>query len=396
MELPQVDPIRAAIARLCEQLGQVATESLPISEVAGRVLAEPLCADRDSPPLDVSAMDGYAVCLDDLSGKPLAVSATAAAGGPAPPWRQGTAMRVFTGAPVPPEANCVIRREDTHESELEISLALPADEVMPGQHIRRRGENVRQGTEVLPRGTLLRTGTMAALASFGPPRIDVHRRVRVAILNTGDELVPPGAQAERWRIRDSNGPLLESWLKQAAWVELVRRRQVADRMESVVEALEQSLHDCDALLMTGGVSMGDADYVPSAIEQLGGTIAFHRLPLRPGKPVLGAAIDGKLLLGLPGNPVSVAVTSRVFGWPLLLKLAGVVPNPHYPQVQLTDPDDKQLDLTWFRLVYFDGQGDLKLVPTLGSGDVVSLGHSDGVVEVPPGGSGPGPWPLILW
>ncbi len=142
--------------------------------------------------------------------------------------------------------------------------------------------------------------------------------------------------------------------------------------------------------------MGDADFVPEAIESLGGEIAFHRLPIRPGKPVLGASLDGKLILGLPGNPVSVAVTSRTIGQPLLAHLAGSTHELPSLLVTLANPDDNQLPLVWHRLVRINSGGQAELVDGKGSGDIVSLARSDGFVVVPPERFGPGPWPFVAW
>ena len=142
--------------------------------------------------------------------------------------------------------------------------------------------------------------------------------------------------------------------------------------------------------------MGDTDYVPAAISSIGGEVVFHRLPIRPGKPILGAHLGSTLILGLPGNPVSVAVTARVFGVPLLGKLAGLTSPPVQPLVHLSSADDKQLPLTWYRLIEVDSAGRTQLVTSQGSGDLVSLARSAGFVTVAAGQSGPGPWPLTLW
>ncbi len=197
-------------------------------------------------------------------------------------------------------------------------------------------------------------------------------------------------------IRDSNGPMLDAWLRTLPWLRVVARARVRDSLQSLRETIEQYLNGCDAIILTGGVSMGDTDYVPQAIESLGGEIAFHRLPIRPGKPVLGASLAGKLLLGLPGNPVSVAVTSRVLGLPLLSRLVGRCQRPVQPLVVLGNPDTQQLPLAWYRLVDLDPHGSVRLVASKGSGDLVSLARSAGYVAIPPGQSGAGPWQLTLW
>jgi molybdopterin molybdotransferase len=397
MNLPQVDALHTEVEQLAEQLSSVANETVAITEVAGKVLAAPLVADRDSPPLDVSAMDGYAIRIQDLVGEPLPVVHTAAAGSPPTQLQSGTAVRIFTGAAVPKSADAVIKREDTHESATEVSIPLAAESIQRGLNIRRQGENTKMGSAILPAGTVIDSAAMAAVASFSGPQLSVRRTVRVTILNTGDELASPGQHVDAWQIRDSNGPMLENWLKSLPWAELVRRRQVSDQLTEVEQALASALEESDAVILTGGVSMGDADFVPEAIERVGGKIAFHRLPIRPGRPVLGASAEGKLILGLPGNPVSVAVTSRVIGLPLLRKLAGISPvRGPLPAHRVTQTDAATLHLIWYRLVQLRPDGSLTFASNRGSGDLVSLASSSGFVEIPPGKGGEGPWPFYGW
>ncbi len=396
MEMPFVSQIDIAIARLASQLTQVGAVPVAIENACGRILAEDLLADRDSPALDVSAMDGYAVRIEDVDGEDIPLQATAAAGFPPLDLLPGRAIRIFTGAAVPAKADCVVRREDTTESATSVRINVPRVALHAGMCIRGRGENSCRGEKILPSGTLVNASTVVALASFGARELCVRRKVRVVILNTGDELASPGAPVEDWQIRDANGPALEAWLANLPWIEIVARRHVEDRFEAVRETLETQLSHCDAILLTGGVSMGDTDFVPGAIQELGGQIAFHRLPIRPGKPVLGASLDGKLLLGLPGNPVSVAVTSRVFGLPLLQVLGGCSPCVPQLLVALTEPDEKRLELTWYRLVMVGADGQVRLLESRGSGDIVSLSRSHGFVEVPTGEAGAGPFRLTLW
>lgn len=397
MTLPQVDEVQLAIWRLSDRLKPVTPELICVDDAAGRVLAEPLCADRDSPALDVSAMDGYALRLADAAVDSLPVTGVIPAGSPPMNLPSGAAIKLFTGAPVPPGSELVVRREDTTEHADRVTINVPANVLKLGQNIRRRGENVSAGATVLDAGTVLTPIAMAALASFGGRRVSVQRLVQVAVLNTGDELVHAGESVEEWQIRDSNGPLLAETLKAWPWCELSFRRSVSDQLDQLCEALQASLEKADAVLLTGGVSMGDTDYVPAAVEALGGEIIFHRLPIRPGKPILGAVVAGKLVLGLPGNPVSVAVTSRVFGLPLLRKLAGILPVAEAQlSVKLDDADTKELPLVWYRLVNLDASGSVRLTKSLGSGDLVSMAGSDGFVEVPPGCNGAGPWTFTRW
>ena len=395
--LPQVDAVASAIGQLAEQLECVGVENCDTDRCSGRVLSKPLLADRDSPAIDVSAMDGYAIRLSDLHSESLPVAAIAPAGSAPTSLAQGMAVQIFTGAAVPPEADCVIRREDTIELPSRVKIAIPTESLHRGLNIRRRGENTRAGDIVLPQGTILNAPAMGAVATFAGEQLTIRRRVRVVVLNTGDELASIGAKVEPWQIRDSNGPLLETWLKQLPWIDFVCRKHVGDTLEFVQSAIESHLADADAILLTGGVSMGDTDFVPEAIAKLGGRVAFHRLPIRPGRPVLGASLAGKLLLGLPGNPVSVAVTSRVIGFPLLRKLAGILPlEEPLERCELIDADNKTLSLEWYRLVKIDRDSNVRLIGSQGSGDLVSLSLSDGFVQIPMGASGNGPWKVRWW
>lgn len=396
-----LDPVTSAIEKLAARLQPVEREAIQVELGAGRVLAENLVADRPSPPLDVSAMDGYAICLNNttsgaLTIQALPIQATAAAGFAPLSLEVGKAIRIFTGAPIPSGADCVIRREDTTEYTTSVTLDIPLDSLRAGQNIRRQAENIGTGAVVLPAGSLIDGASIGAVASFAPQHVQVRRRIRVAVLNTGDELAEMGTPVQAWQIRDSNGPTLAAWLATLPWVEVVCRARVGDTLAAVRTSLMEQLACTDCIILTGGVSMGDTDFVPEAIQSVGGEIAFHRLPIRPGKPVLGATVGGKLVLGLPGNPVSVAVTSRVIGLPLLRRLAGCETPVVRPCVTLTSGHDRPLDLIWFRLVTTDHQGELRFVHSQGSGDLVSLSHSCGFVEIPAGKEGQGPFRLTLW
>ncbi|HBE69847.1 MAG TPA: molybdopterin molybdenumtransferase MoeA, partial [Planctomycetaceae bacterium] len=316
----------------------------------------------------------------------------------APELPPGVALKIFTGAPVPANATAVVRKEDTREiidAAAGNSIVLQS-QVSEGQNIRARGENIRAGQVVLPAGQLLAGTKVVAAASFGGAEVAVHHEVRVCVLNTGDELRRAGAPVEPWQIRDSNGPYLMESLGRQSWLNVRSSQHVPDALEETVQAIENELETADAIILSGGVSMGDADYVPAAIKQLGGHIIFHRLPIRPGKPVLGAVVSGKLVLGCPGNPASVAVTARIFGLPLLSKLAGIRQMSDPVHVEVANPDDKTLPLYWYRLVRVVEGGCVELVAGRGSGDVVALAASDGIIAVPPGQKGHGPWPYYPW
>lgn len=393
------DPIAEPLSQVQSLVHKVEAEQVSIFESCGRVLAESLRADRDSPPIDVSAMDGYAVQLKSLESEgttELAVVATQRAGDPPVELPTGMAIRIFTGAAVPRGADAVVKREDTDEFENSVRIKLDTSAIASGLNIRRRGENLEAGEAVLSRGHLLDDVAMAAIATFGSANVQVQRKVRVVILNTGDELRQPGEAVEAWQIRDSNGLLLDAWMRRLPWLELVARQSVPDRLEATTDTMNHWLPRCECVIFTGGVSMGDTDFVPAAIENAGGKIVFHKLPIRPGKPVLGAVKDGKLILGLPGNPVSVAVTARIIADPLLRSMAGISPFTLHQKMRVVNADDRKLNLAWYRLVEKMPGGVLNLVASKGSGDLVSLARSDGFVKVPAGQSGEGPWEFTAW
>jgi molybdopterin molybdotransferase len=296
------------------------------------------------------------------------------------------AIRIFTGAPVPEGADCIVPREQCDELGDRVRVRVPNDDVLLGQHIRHRGENALQGFRCLSAGTVIDGPRAATWTSFSETAIaELFEPVRVAVLNTGDELTEVGEPICDWQIRDSNGPLLESMMHPIRWIH-ARREKVRDDAATVRANLKSALEGADAVLLTGGVSMGDTDHVPEAVAACGGRIVFHRIPIRPGKPLLGAVGPaGQLILGLPGNPVSVAVTFRRYAWPLLRYLAGIEPSTEPKRwVSLECDDRKTLDLLWFRLAMLDARGQVSLVPNQGSGDVAALGQSHGFVEIPPG------------
>ncbi len=385
------------IQELAAFLAPVGIEELAWQDCAGRILAETITSERDSPAANVSAMDGYAVRSRDISHANIPIYCTLAAGYPPSEFPPETCARIFTGAMVPQQADLVIRREDVIEEKNSISIR-PEFSAQLGDNIRRQGENAKKASIILRSGITLNQANLSGVLSGGNRVVHVHRRVRVGIINTGDELVDLHQPLEPWQIRDSNGPTLEFFCRQIPWVELLKRERVADSREKILQQLTMLLPNVDAIFLTGGVSMGDTDHVPHAIQQVGAKIVFHRIPIRPGKPILGAVTrDGKLILGLPGNPVSVAVTALRFGLPLLRKIAGLeeLQSPTLP-VHIRNCDSKTIPLTWYRLATLNRDGTVNLIDTHGSGDLISLANSDGVVEIAPDCHGRGPFPWYPW
>lgn len=396
-ETPPAEP-DAAVQAMLRAVRVTGIERVPVGRSGGRILAMPAQADRPSPACDVSAMDGYAVRRKDMASGTLPVAGEVMIGREPPVLQPGTALRIFTGGPVPADADAVIPREDLQESPASISFA--ADLVVKhGQHIRRTGENCPAGAEFAAAGVAITPAVAAALAAFGDGQVAVHAKVRVAVIVTGNEVRRPSAAVTRWELRDSNGPGLEAMFSALRWVEWGGVEYAPDEPRGLTALIEGAFAaGLDALLITGGVSMGDHDYVPAALAQAGGRQIFHRLPIRPGKPVLGAiGPNGEAVVALPGNPVSVMSTARLIAAPVLRHVAGFREAEDTSRmVHVLNPDDRTLRLHWMRPVRLCGSDGAHLVATQGSGDIVNTATSDGFIQCSPGSSGPGPFRFRSW
>ena len=426
---------------MCAALQPVGTERVPLADAVGRVLAETVRADRDSPACDVSAMDGYAVRLDKLLADREAtwpVTTEVITGKPAIDMpADENIVRIFTGGAVPRGADAVIKREDTHapspgSTKSPASPDTPGNSgtvrlrgsfvPKPGQHIRRRGENTAAGQTVLEPGVVIRAPQIAALATFGCAQVLVYRRVRLSILVTGNEVTPaPGSTSQKnsdpgsyspgspassplplggagggcpptsletpgeAQVRDSNGPTLAALVQNTPWCELVSSAHIKDTPAATTAAMRDALKCSDAVLTTGGVSKGDHDYVPDAVRAVGCRVIYHGLRMRPGKPNLGAVgPNGQALFGLPGNPVSAAVGAVVLAGPVLRLLSGQTQHEaHAPRIRPVHKETKKLPLWVYALSTLDDQGRSVLVDGRGSGDVAALARCNGFVEVPP-------------
>lgn len=392
----------SAISALVERLSTTGNpqKSVPDEPIYGRVLGENITADRHSPAADLSAMDGYAINNSDLEiGSTLPIQGESKAGSPAPPLHAGTAVRIFTGAIIPENANQVIKRENTIESESTIQIKPSSSGYPIGCNIRRAGENAAKGEVVLRKGEQINGANASTLANFGYQAVKLFPAVKISIITTGDEVGKfDHDEPKPWQIRDSNLQSLRVLFQGHPWIHLERLEHCSDDRELLLKTMKDSLSDSDALIMTGGVSVGDYDYVPQLISELDAKPTFHGLPIRPGKPILGAANSkGQLILGLPGNPVSALVGCYRIGMPLLRYIAGFTEwNSAPAPVNIANPDTKTLPMHWYRLVKQNSQGELLLCANQGSGDLVSLGGSSGFIEVQPNHCGEGPWPYYAW
>lgn len=411
MQLNILDELQTKHLLLESRLRVVEPERIEVSQATGRILARPILNFRDSPALDISAMDGYAFRYAELENRLLRpdsdqaqaggdcfeVTGVAAAGARRLVLSPDTAIRIFTGGVVPQGADVVIPRERCREESDRVWVTIPLDQIPLGWNIRRQGENAKQDEVGLQAGCCIDGPRMSSIVSMNrEAQIDVSRKVRVTIINTGDELMGMDSPIEAWQIRDSNGPLLESMLRACPWIEW-NRVSARDDLSEIQTRLKEALDVSDAVLLTGGVSMGDTDHVPAAVRHCRAEVIFHRLAIRPGAPVLGAVgSEGQLIMGLPGNPVSVAVTFRRLGLELLDRMARRVSGRRKWKIQVAGSDSKTLGLVWYRLVQVQADGTALLLANQGSGDIRSLGLSDGFIEVPPGSLSQGMFPFYDW
>lgn len=294
-------------------------EKVEMLDAVGRVLAEDIQAPWDMPLWDNTAMDGYAVhssaCRESAT---LKLSGFLPAGGfMKHPMEPGTAVKILTGAPIPAGADAVVPFEEAEERD---GMVILKGKVKPGDHIRFTGEDVKAGETILPAGTILRPSEISMLASFGKLFIPIHRRVRVAVLSTGDELVDPGEALGPGKIINSNSLALAAAVRQAGGIPLMLGI-ARDTKESLREKLAEGL-TADVLITSAGVSAGDRDYVRDVLDELMVKQVFWKVDIKPGRPTAFARRDGKPVFSLPGNPVSSLLTFEEFVRPALLKMMG--------------------------------------------------------------------------
>jgi molybdopterin molybdotransferase len=295
-------------------------ERVPLAEAAGRVLARATTSPIDIPGFDRSAMDGYALRAQDTPGELALVGEVAAGAAGDEPLAPGTARRIFTCGALPPGADSVERQEDVEVlGDGRVRLAAP---VPTGGHVRRRGEDVPAGTELLPAGARVTPQALTVLAAAGLAAVDVHRRARVAVLVTGDELIPPGQPLGPGQIHETNGLVLRT-LSQRAGAAVADLCVVGDDRAATTAAVKRGLDAADVLLVAGGVSVGEHDHVKAALAAAGVEELFWRVRVKPGKPLYcGRTPGGRWAFGLPGNPLSGVVSFLVFVEPLLRRLHG--------------------------------------------------------------------------
>ncbi len=321
--------------RLLALAPPVSAETLPLHAAAGRYAATDVVAKRTQPARDLSAMDGYAVRFADGAGPWRLIGQSAAGAAFAGKIGAGEAVRIFTGAALPQGADTIIMQEDLTADGDTIHLSSPL-EIIAGRHVRKTGEDFCCDDILIKAGDLLTPARLALAAMGGYGDISVRRPIRVAILSTGDELVPPGAPTQEDQIPASNAVMLQALLT-TAHCETIDCGIVRDDLATLTDAF-RSLGDVDIILSSGGASVGDHDHAKAALEAAGARIDFWKIAMRPGKPLMAGQLGDALVLGLPGNPVSAFVTAILFARPLMAALSGAAsPLPERQQAILGAP-----------------------------------------------------------
>ncbi|HEU0011090.1 MAG TPA: gephyrin-like molybdotransferase Glp [Verrucomicrobiae bacterium] len=382
--------LEEAQERILAGIQLLKAERVAVAAAAGRFLAEPILAPMDLPQFDNSAMDGYAVRAAEVTkagpDSPVRlklIGSTAAGEVFRGALQSGTCVRLFTGSALPAGADAVVMQEDTRVDATRPGEVDVLDEVRPWENVRLRGEDVKRGAPVAGPGERIAATRAGLLAALGIDSVMVRRQPVVGLLATGSELLEAGQPVQSGKIFESNRITLAPLLTRAGAVSrpfpLVR-----DSLEETRQALTRAFADCDAVVTTGGVSVGALDFVKSAFEQLGGVLDFWKVSIRPGKPFVFGRLGEKFLFGLPGNPVSAVVTFLVLVRPALLCWQGGerVEMPSHPGT-LSEPLANAGDRRHFMRVWTDEQGAVRPAGGQSSHLLGSLALSNGLVDVPP-------------
>jgi molybdopterin molybdotransferase len=373
-----------ALAAILKRVNPLPSRCLPLSESIGLFAGKSLSASAPLPAFDNSAMDGYAISRADLEkGKRLRVTAEQPAGLDRNlEVRTGETVRVFTGAPIPSGTVAIVMQEEVERSgELAVLLAQPED----GEFIRRRGCDLAEGQEIVAKGQRVTPIIAGLLASQGFVEVEVGSPARVALISTGDEVVPAGTPRAAGQIFESNSVLLRGMLKQlgAEVVSAVHSPDDPEKLRKEVEAAASS----DVLILTGGVSVGERDFVQEVLRSAGGEIDIWRVAIKPGKPFLSGRLKDRFVFGLPGNPVSAFVTFLMLVRPAILKLMGASPRAlglSRIRCELLEDVLNEGD----RAHYFRGRHDASRFSLIGrqeSHALFGLSRCNGLLRVEPGG-----------
>lgn len=360
------------------------TETIPIHQALGRVLAESIYADVNVPPHNNSNMDGYALHSFDLEqNSVLPVSQRIPAGTEPTPLKPGTAARIFTGAPIPEGANMVVMQEET-TPEGDNQVRIIAKETNPQQNIRFLGEDIADGDEILKKGDKLRPQDLGLITSIGIDSVTVFKPLTIATFTTGNELLEPGEKPQKGKIFNANRYVLAGLIPMLGF-ELIDLGCVEDTLPATIEAMKQAASISDVVVTTGGVSVGEEDHIKPAMEQLG-SLDMWKVKMKPGKPLAYGKIGDTPFIGLPGNPVSAFATFNLFARPYLLKMQGANELKAKP---IWLPADFEWSKPGFRrefarakLVNKNQKTYVQIYPQQGSGVLTSTVWAEGFVVIP--------------
>jgi molybdopterin molybdotransferase len=378
-----------ALSRILAEVPAPKRETVSLRAAPGRILADQIRSPIDLPIFDNSAMDGYAVRAADVaSSKPASPARLRLAGKVAAgevfvgEVTSGTCVRLFTGSPLPAGADAVVMQEDTQIESGAPSEVLILAPACPGENVRARGEDVKQGAMLAEAGAVLTPGRIGLLAAAGFGRLRVGRQPVVGLLATGSELTEPGQPLAPGQIYESNRSALAALMERVGMVPKTLPL-VPDALAGTSQALEDAFNQCDAVVTSGGVSVGEMDFLKRAFEQIGGELEFWKVAMKPGRPFVFGRCRGKLLFGLPGNPVSALVTFLLLVRPALLRWQGAtdISLPAHPGV-LAEPLANPGERRHFMRVKVDPTGKVQLAGLQASHVLSSLAAANGLVDVP--------------
>jgi molybdopterin molybdotransferase len=372
-----------ARALLADAVAPLEPVELSLADALGCRIAEPPRSDVNAPPGDVSAMDGYAARHADLTGgQPLPVAFEIQAGSIGEPLPDGTAARIFTGAVLPEGADTVVPQE---RAKAEVDGAVRLEALALGSHVRARGEVLAAGDPVAEPGDVVNGHRVALLAAAGAHMVTVTRRPQMAVVVTGTEIVPVSQLPGPGQIRNSNGPMLDALVRSAGF-QAPLQLTASDTKVALRTALGTAIGAADLVLTSGGVSVGDYDLVPEVVRSLGGEVLFHRISVKPGKPILAARLGDAWLLGLPGNPVSVLAGWRMVARPVAAALAGdrAAFDERPVMAALTEPVEVRGGRTELRPAVLEMGAESSAVRVLswkGSHDVVTAAGANALARI---------------
>ncbi len=381
--------IKKALEIVLGHVRPLTSHRTALGEALGSYLAEDIRADRDSPPTDRSAMDGFAVRASDLAKVPRdlrLIGEVAAGSAKRPRITPGACVRILTGASVPPGADAVVKVEDTVEHDGTVTFLVAAKR---GANIRIRGEEVAKAQLVLSKGTVLTAPRIGLCASVGKATVKVYGRPGVAVLCTGRELRAPAAAVRPHELRDSNGPALLAALG-GAGINRTSYRIVQDDPKTLAARLKTATAGYDVVIVTGGVSVGKYDFVPQAVAKIGAKVRFHGIAMKPGKPQLYATLSrNRHIFGLPGNPLSVLTGFGELVAPAIRRMSGLDAKACHATLRL--PVSRAVKSKTTRAAFVLGKlisssNGLRIRPLTshGSADLVAGAQADGVFAVPQG------------